>query len=73
VKLFPGSFTRRKQELEEELQAHLQMAAQDRQDQAESPEQARRAALREFGNVALIKDVTCEIWGWTHLERILQD
>jgi predicted permease len=73
MKLFPGAFTRRKQELDEELQAHLQMAAQDRQHLGESPEQARRAALREFGNVGLIKDVTQESWGWTHLERILQD
>ncbi len=73
MKLFPGSFTRRKRELDEELQAHLQMAAQDRQHLEESPEQARRAALREFGNVGLIKDVTRESWGWTHLERILQD
>jgi predicted permease len=73
MKLFPGSFTRRKQELDEELQAHLQMAAQDRQHLGESPEEARRAALREFGNVGLVKDVTRESWGWTHLERILQD
>ncbi|HEX3868241.1 MAG TPA: permease prefix domain 1-containing protein, partial [Gemmatimonadaceae bacterium] len=73
MKLFPGSFTRRKHELDEELQAHLKMAAHDRQHLGESPEQARRAALREFGNVGLIKDVTRESWGWTHLERILQD
>jgi predicted permease len=73
MRLFPGSFTRRKQELDEELQAHLQMAAQDRQHLGESPEEARRATLREFGNVGLIKDVTRESWGWIHFERVFQD
>jgi predicted permease len=70
------SFWRRQKrdsELEEELQSHLQMAAQDRADRGESPEQARGAARRELGNVGLIKEVTREMWGWASFERLMQD
>jgi predicted permease len=66
-------FAKRKAELDEEIQAHLQMDIQNRRDRGESPEQARIAALREFGNVALIEDVTRETWGWIWLERLGQD
>jgi predicted permease len=34
---------------------------------------ARRDVERELGNVALMKDVTRETWGWVWLERLLQD
>jgi predicted permease len=64
---------KRESELDEELQSHLQMAAQDRADRGETPEQARRTARRELGNVGLIKEVTREMWGWASLERLLQD
>src|SRR5262249_1765025 len=30
-------------------------------------------ARRELGNASLIKEVTSAIWGWTWLERFLQD
>ncbi|MCU1295332.1 MAG: hypothetical protein JWP08_4182, partial [Bryobacterales bacterium] len=46
---------------------------QDRKDRGESAEQANAAARREFGNVALIEDVTREAWGWVWLERLGQD
>jgi hypothetical protein len=45
----------REEEPEEEIQAHLNMAAQERMEQGESAEQARTSAIREFGNVALVK------------------
>jgi putative ABC transport system permease protein len=64
---------KRESGLDEELQSHLQMAAQDRADRGEAPEQARRAARRELGNVGLIKEVTREMWGWASVERLLQD
>jgi predicted permease len=64
---------KRESELEEELQSHLQMAAQDRTDRGETPEQARGAARRELGNVGLIKEVTREMWGWASVERLMQD
>jgi predicted permease len=67
-------FRRRKQEeLNEELQSHLQMATNDRVQRGAQPEEAQMAARREFGNVELIKDVTREMWGGASLERFVQD
>jgi predicted permease len=73
MSFFPRLFTKRKAELDEEIQAHLQMDIQTRQNRGESPKQARAAAIREFGNVALIEDATRETWGWVWLERLGQD
>jgi len=64
---------RRKEELDEEIQSHLRMAAEERMKQGESAEQARTAALREFGNIGLVKEVTRDMWGWSWLETLLQD
>jgi macrolide transport system ATP-binding/permease protein len=49
------------------------MATADRVARGESPVDARRAAVREFGNVPLVADVTRERWGWLRLERLTQD
>jgi hypothetical protein len=73
MSFFPRRFARRKAELDEEIQAHLHMDIQNRRDRGKSPEQARGEAIREFGNVALIEDVTRETWGWVWLERLGQD
>ena len=64
---------KRERELNEELQSHLQMASLDRMDRGEGPEAAQRAARRELGNLGLIKEVTREMWGWTSIERLMQD
>lgn len=63
----------RKEDLQDELQSHLRMAVADRIAQGESPEEARAAAQREFGNIPLIEDVTRAAWGWRRLETIAQD
>ncbi|HKQ09541.1 MAG TPA: ABC transporter permease [Blastocatellia bacterium] len=64
---------RRDEELDEEIRAHLEMAVRDRMERGETAEQARRAVLREFGNVSLIKEVTRDMWGWGWLEQLAQD
>ena len=64
---------RREKELDDEVQAHLQMAAQERVEQGETAEQARTSAAREFGNVTLVKEVTRDMWGFRWLETMLQD
>jgi len=46
---------RRESELEEEIQAHLRLAEQDRMRQGESPDEAANAARRELGSVTLVK------------------
>ena len=60
MSLFDG----RKKDLKDEIESHLRMAAADRVAAGETPEDARREAMREFGNVPLVADVTRERWGW---------
>ena len=64
---------RRKDELDEEIQAHLRMAEQDHVERGAEPVEARFAALREFGNVGLVKATTHDAWGWMWLEQLGQD
>ena len=64
---------RRKQELDEEIQAHLRMAAEDRIERGEDSGSARVEVLREFGNVALVEDVTRDVWSWKWLDDLSQD
>jgi len=73
VKLPYWRRTREQAEISEEIQSHLQMAASDRTDRGESAERAQQAARREFGNVALVQQVTRDQWGWRWLEELLQD
>jgi len=70
---FWHSPNRRKEDLHEEIQAHLRMATADRIDRGEPASEAREAALREFGNVALVEDITRDAWGWAWLEELAQD
>jgi predicted permease len=70
---FPWRRNREQQELEQELQTHLQMAASDRLERGESAERAQLSARREFGNVDLVRQVTRDQWGGRWLEESLQD
>jgi predicted permease len=63
----------RRGDVDEEIQTHLQMAVAERVARGGSPEEARRAAMREFGNVALVREVTRAAWGWEWMERVGQD
>jgi hypothetical protein len=54
--------------LEEKIQSHLRMAAHDHMERGEPAERAEQAARREFGNVALVEQVTRDQWGWRWLE-----
>jgi len=71
---FPSfGFQRRKRELQEEIDAHLQMAIADRVARGETAEAARQAASREFGNIPLVQDVTRQMWGPGWLEQLGRD
>jgi predicted permease len=63
----------RQQQLEQELQTHLHMAASERMERGESAERAQQAVRREFGNVGLVREVARDQWGWRWLEEMLQD
>ncbi len=74
MKGFPSfGFQRRKRELQEEIDAHLQMAIADRVARGETAERARQAAAREFGNIPLVQDVTRDMWGQGWLEQLGRD
>jgi predicted permease len=64
---------RRDRDLDDEVRAHLAQAAADRLAAGEAPEHARASAAREFGNVALVKEVTREMWGGGSIERFARD
>jgi predicted permease len=70
---FPLRWRRQSQQLDEELQSHLEMAARERVERGETVDEAEHAARREFGNVELVKEVTREMWGMGALERLMQD
>ena len=60
-------------ELQEELQFHLEEEAGEREAQGLAAEEARRAARRELGNVALVQEDTRAAWTWTFWEQLAQD
>lgn len=68
--------TRRKrmlQQLDEDIREHLERETQDNIDRGMSPEDARYAALRKFGNVLRVKERTRDVWTLPWLEHLLQD
>lgn len=64
---------RREQDLEEEIEAHLAMAARERIERGEDPREAGLAARREFGNRTLVQETTRRMWGWSWLCELGQD
>ena len=63
----------RERELERELRADLELESEEQQERGLSPEEARYAARRAFGNTALVKEDVREMWGWVFLDRLKQD
>jgi predicted permease len=66
-------FEKRQEGLNEEIDAHLQMALADRIERGESEEEARASVLKDFGNVNLIKDVAWQMGGNVWVGRIYKD
>jgi putative ABC transport system permease protein len=59
--------------LDEELKFHVEMKAQENLVAGMTPEEARAAALRQFGNVMSTKEITRTAWTFPLLESILHD
>lgn len=59
---------RLEEELEQDIREHLAMETEDNIARGMSPEEARSAALKKFGNVALIKEDTRAQWRWAALD-----
>jgi predicted permease len=64
---------RRRSDLTEEIESHLNLAIADRIARGQSPADARRSAMRELGNVPLIADVTRDQWKWLRLDLWMHD
>ena len=60
-------------ELESDLQNHIERETQDNIARGMSPEDARFAAMRKFGNVTRVKEDTREVWTAAWLDQLLQD
>ena len=61
------------QELDREIQFHLDQQIAQNLALGMSGAEARREALRTFGNPTAVKEAARETWGWTWLEELLQD
>jgi predicted permease len=64
---------KRDADLARELQSDLELEAEEQQESGVSPEQARFAALRAFGNPTLIREQTHAVWTWSMLENFWRD
>lgn len=70
-RIFGGA--RREAELNEELQAHVDIEAARLEEEGLPPEDAAREARRTFGNAALVAEQTRDTWGARWLTGLRQD
>jgi hypothetical protein len=59
--------------LDHEIQFHLDQQIAENIAAGISPQEARYAAMRTFGNPTFLKQQTRGTWGWLWLEQIAQD
>jgi putative ABC transport system permease protein len=64
---------RAERELDDEIRAHLEMEVERNVSDGMTPEEARRAAMRSFGSVAIAKEDSRAMWGLGSLETLWQD
>ncbi len=60
-------------QLDDEIQFHLEQQIAENIAAGISPEEARYAAMRAFGNPTLLKEETRDTWGWVWLEQLAGD
>jgi len=61
------------EELDQDIRDYIERETQDNIERGMSPEEARYAALRKFGNVTRVKEETREVWTFVWLEQLFQD
>ena len=59
--------------LDAEFEFHLERQVAENLAAGMTPDEARAAALRTFGNPALLRDQARATWGWNHLESLIRD
>jgi putative ABC transport system permease protein len=60
-------------DLDQDIRDHIELETEDNIARGLSPEDARHAALRKFGNVTRVKEEAREVWSFVWLEQLLQD
>src|SRR5260370_16350162 len=60
-------------DLDEEMRLHRELREKKYVDSGMSPEAARSAAYRSFGNATFIRETSYRAWGWSRLESLTQD
>src|SRR5271155_728689 len=60
-------------DLERELRSDLELEEEEQRERGVPGEEARYAALRAFGNPALIREQTGAVWSWNWLESLTRD
>ncbi|MGB6690157.1 MAG: ABC transporter permease [Terracidiphilus sp.] len=61
------------EDLDRDIQDHIERETQDNVERGMAPEEARTAALRKFGNLSRVKEATWEVWSVVWLEQLWQD
>src|SRR5438128_11568284 len=61
------------EDLDRDIRDHIERETEDNIARGMTPEEARYAAFRKFGNVTRMKEETREVWSFVWLEQLLQD
>ena len=61
------------EQLDDEIQFHLDQQTAENIAAGMDQQEARRAAMRSFGNRTLLKERSMETWGWGTLDQFSQD
>jgi putative ABC transport system permease protein len=64
---------KRDADLERELRSDLELEEEEQREGGISEQEARYAAMRAFGNPALIREQTLAVWSWNWLESLARD
>ena len=68
-----GRSKRMLDELDADIREHIEIETQDNIERGMTPEEARYAAMRKFGNVTRVKEDTREVWRFMWLDEVWQD
>ncbi len=60
-------------DLDRDIRDHIEEETYDNIARGMAPDEARRAALRKFGNVLRVQEDTREVWNIVWLDQLLQD
>ena len=64
---------RMENDIDRDIRDHIEMETRENIERGMSPEEARLAALRKFGNVLGVAEDTRGVWRWMWADRLFQD